>query len=321
MSAQNNRSKDFKLIISYIFILLLALFFPFFYLLSVVLIPVPLIVYAFHSERERVFLIVGAIAALTLLFSLALQTVLFLPLFIVFVLAGLGIGLSLHKKRQAYETWIHGAVAYIVSLLLIFIFTQLVLEINWAEEIRAAIDQSLNNLSSLVQQFDPSLSEELDKQLELVRDQLYYIPNLIPAGIAIFSVLLSFVSQWLSYKLINRRDKLGLSFPPIRRLNLPRSLVFIYFIGFLLMIIGNEPTKGLFIVGQNITSLMFFLILIQGISFIYFYIHFKKQSKIIPAIIIVVAILIPFLLYIIHFLGLFDLALSLKARIKRSQKG
>lgn len=321
MSAQINRSRDFKLIIAYILVLLLSLFFPLFYFLSVILVPIPLIVYAFRSERQSIFLIVGAVGAITLLFSIALKSLLFLPLFIVFTFAGLASALAIHKGKTAYETWISGIIGYIVSLLLIFIFTQVFLEINWPEEIRSATDQSINNISSLITQLDPSLSEQFASQLETVKEQLYYIPNLIPAGIAILAVLFSFLSQWLSYKLINKLYKANLSFPPIRKLNFPRALVFIYFIGFLFMMIESDPTKGLFIVGQNITSLMFFLILIQGISFLYFFTHFKKQASAIPLVIMIISFLIPFLLYIIHFLGLFDLALSLKERIRANKKG
>lgn len=321
MDAQNSRSSDFKLIISYIAILLVSLLFPFIYFLSIMIVPIPLIVYSLQNKRDRVYVIVVAIAVITFLLTYMMQTLLFIPLFIVFTISGLSIGLAIQQDKKAYETWIQGIVGYIVSLLFIFVFTQFVLEINWAEEIRKAVNQSIENVISILAQLDPTLQGQLEGQLQVIKDQLYYIPNIIPAGLAILSVIFAFLTQWLSYKVINKMYKRRLSFPPVGKLNLPKAVIFIYLIGFFMMFLESNPSKGLFIVGQNITSLMFFLIILQGLTFMFFYARYKKQSNLLPIMALIISLVIPFLLYIIHFVGLFDLALSLRRRMEGSQKG
>lgn|SRR5690625_598464 len=321
MDAQNSRSSDFKLIISYIAILLVSLLVPFIYFFSIIIVPIPLIVYSLQNKRDRVYVIVVAIAVITFLLTYMMQTLLFIPLFIVFAISGLSVGLAIQQDKKAYETWIQGIVGYIVSLLFVFVFTQFVLEINWAEEIRKVVNQSIENVISILAQLDPTLQGQFQEQLQALKDQLYYIPNIIPAGLAILSVIFAFLTQWLSYKVINKMHKRRLSFPPVGKLNLPKAVIFIYLIGFLMMFMESNPSKGLFIVGQNITSLMFFLIILQGLTFMFFYAKYKKQSNLLPIIISIISLVIPFLLYVIHFVGLFDLALSLRRRMEGSQKG
>src|SRR5690625_3304655 len=132
MDAQNSRSSDFKLIISYIAILLVSLLVPFIYFFSIIIVPIPLIVYSLQNKRDRVYVIVVAIAVITFLLTYMMQTLLFIPLFIVFAISGLSVGLAIQQDKKAYETWIQGIVGYIMSLLFVFVFTQFVLEINWA---------------------------------------------------------------------------------------------------------------------------------------------------------------------------------------------
>lgn len=320
MGGQNNKKSDFALIVAYIAFLTTVIFFPPFYFFAVILLPVPLVVYAFRNKQERTYMIVGAIAVISLLLTVVFQTLLFVPLFVVFAAGGLTIGLALQKEKNPYEIWIQGIIAYLVSLLFVFVFTQVVLEINWAEEVRTAAQDTLNNMATIIKQIDPSIKDQLEGRIETIRDQIEYLPNLIPVGITVLSIIFSFLAQWLSYKVINALFKQRLSFPPVRKLSFPRAVIFIYLIGFLLMFIENDPSRGLFMAGQNITSLMFFLMVIQGFTYMFFFTHHKKKSNLLPIIIIIVSLLMPFLMYFVHFLGLFDIALSLRKRTEGNQK-
>lgn len=320
MDAQKQLRDDIVLIFSYMVLLFISIFIPVFFLFALFILPIPLIIYAVDHERKRLLMMIGVLAVFVSILGLILQTTLFIPLFVTSVASGLAIGTAIKKKQSAYETWIWGTVGYIIGLLFIFVFTQYILEINWAEEIRVAINRSIDNIQSVIVGIDSEITHQVEKQFDLMKEQLFYIPNLIPAGIAISSIVFALITQWLSYKIINRKGRKLLRFPPIQKLDFPRAIFWIFILAFFLMLMDNDPTSDLFIVGQNVSSLMSFLIILQGFTFIFFFAHYRKQSNTLPIIIVVASVILSPLLYVVRLVGLLDLVLSLRKRMEGSQK-
>lgn len=318
MNNQNEKRSDFNLVLSYIIILLIAIFIPPLYFLTLIILPIPVILYAYSNKAERLYLMVGVLVAITLILSAILYTVLLFPLFVTAAASGIAIGLAVQKNKSAYETWVHGIVGYMISLLFIFVFSQLVLDINWAEEIRQTTTQSLDQVLSIFSQLDPQLGATFESQFDIIKQQLYYMPNLIPVGMALFSIVFAFLALWLSYKLINRLHKQNLRFPPVHKLSFPVAIIWFYIIAMLIMLFENKPTSGIYIASLNVTSLISFLLIIQGFTFIFFLAHRKNMSKVMPILAVIVSIVFPPLLYVVRFVGLFDLALSVRKRMKKS---
>src|SRR5699024_11940475 len=114
------------------------------------------------------------------------------------------------------------------------------------------------------------LNDEIEEQMKLIEEQMHFFKDLIPASIAVISILMAFVSQWLSYKIINRIEQQHLYFPKFKSFNLPRSVVWVYLVFLLLSFFIQDDGGSLYIVVMYVVLLFIFLLFIYGLLFIFF---------------------------------------------------
>lgn len=298
----------------YIVLLLISVFIPAIGLVATFLLPVPFVVFASKYDWKPALIMFVA----SILFSSLFATVFSIPSTVLMGLGGLMLGSAIHKKLTPYETWARGTLGFIVGLLFIFLTSQLVFNVSWVDEIDSMIDESMQMSKSLMEQFGLEGQED---QLAIMEQQVSMLKDLIPVGVAFIAILLAFISQWISYKVINRLEKKNFSFPPFRDLRLPVSLVWIYFFSLIFMLFDLDPSGLFYQAVNNVLVLAGLLMTIQGFSFIFFYAHQKKKSKAIPIVIVIVTLLLPtILLYLVRILGIIDIGFRLRDRISNDKK-
>ena len=237
-----------------------------------------------------------------------------LPITLMMAIGGIMIGTAIHEQRTAYETWARGAVGFVIGLICVFLIIQFLFNINIYDEIDAVIAEMMNLMQTTSEQI--GMQDEVQEQLQPLEEQMYLLKDLIPSSMAIISILLAFVAQWLSYKIMNRIDQRSLYFPSFTSFNLPVSLIWMYFIALFLSFLVTDTESGLFVVVMNVVTLSMLLLAIQGFSFVFFYAEHKKLSKAIPIAIVIITIIIPGIFFLlIRILGIIDLGYSLKKRI------
>src|SRR5699024_9197833 len=217
-----------------------------------------------------------------LIVSFIFATALSLPLTILSGVGGVIIGTAIKRGISPYETWARGSVGFIFGLLCVLLFVQLILNVNIQAEVQAMVNESIQMTKAFMEQ--TGLSNVNEEQLSLVEDQMRMFVDLLPASIAIMGILIAFMSQWLSYRIMNRIDRKTLAFPPFRKLNLPSSIIWFYFIVLMLSFFNLEEGSSLYIVVINAMSILVVLIIIQGFSFVFFYAHLKNIHKSIPIV-------------------------------------
>ena len=295
-------------------LLLIAIFVPILSIFGLILLPVPFVFFASKYGFKSSLLMFAAALLLTMLFT---------PFFLLFTvlmgLGGLAIGSAIYKGLSAYETWARGTLGFIIGLLFVFVFSQVLFSINWVDEFERLFIDSLEMSSSLMEQF--GVAEQPEELQEMLQLQIDLLINLLPVWVAITAIGLAFLSQWIGYKFINRIDKKQLRFPPFRNLRFPSSLIWVYFFALLLSFFNLDSSGIYFMAVQNVLVLTGLLMALQGFSFIFFYAHHKKKSKFIPILIIVLTILFPtFLLYFIRILGIIDIGFKLRDRLGNEKK-
>ncbi|RWZ54705.1 DUF2232 domain-containing protein [Halobacillus fulvus] len=297
----------------YLLLLLVIIFLPIAGALLMLALPVPFIFYSYrHGGKAGALMLVA-----TLIFTVVFATVFSLPATLLAGVGGLFLGAALHKNRSAYETWAQGSIGFIIGLLGVYLSTQLFFGVNWTEEIRNSLNEGFTMTENLLGGLMSSEQSEL--QLEAVREQVNTLPDIIPSVLVISGIIIAFISQWISFKVINRVEKKKLRFPPFREFKLPTSLLWYYLIAMVLMlIVGEEGT--LYLAAINIFTLTGLLIVLQGFSFIFYYADKKKWSKAIPILLIVFSFLLPqILLYLVRILGIIDLGFSLRERVQEKK--
>lgn len=307
---QSKKLTDAALLMAiYIVLLLIAVFAPVISIFVTVLLPVPFIVYTYkYNWKPAVIMFIA-----TIILSLLFATVISLPLTVLAGVGGIMIGHAMFHRSTPYETWARGTVGFIIGLLFIFITTQLLLDVNFMEELDVLMDESMEMSQAILEQAGLEQSEQ---QMEFVEQQMDLMKNLLPVGFVITALILSIVSQWISYKVINRLENKQLKFPSFRNFQLPIALIWIYFIALIVSLFELDPSGTLYLAVQNVLYLAVLFLTLQGFSFIFYYAHFKKISKAIPIIIVIASLLLPLLLYLVRIIGIIDLGFRLRERLK-----
>ncbi len=299
----------------YIVLLLMAVFVPFIITFGIFVLPVPFVIYAARHGWKPTILMLLTTTLLTMVFA----TVVSLPVTLLAGIGGIFIGTALNKNLGAYEVWARGSVGFIFGMILVLLIVQFVADINIYQEMDVIIQDSIAMTRSITEQI--GLNANSEAQLKLIEEQMYTFKDLLPSSIAIASIFLAFLSQWVSFKVINRIENKKLQFPPFKNFNLPIAVIWIYFLAFILSFIDLGTDSGLYLVVLNVVALTMILISIQGYSFVFFYADFKKMHKAIPITLVVFTLLIPQLfMFLIRIIGIIDLGFSLKARLVSSNE-
>ncbi|GAB3053885.1 YybS family protein [Virgibacillus ainsalahensis] len=291
-------------------LLLISAFVPVLNIFSMLLLPVPFIIYAARYDWKPTLLMFAVATIITL----ALATVFSLPLAVLMGLGGLMIGSAIHQNASAYETWARGTFGFIIGLLFAFVFTQFIFQVNWIAELERLFTESMQMSTELLKQF--GAAGQAGEIQEIMQEYVSYLTELFPVMLAISAIVLAFISQWIAYKLINRIEKRNLYFPPFRKLQFPTALIWIYLAALIFSFIEMDSSSIFYLAAENAMVLTGLLMAIQGFSFIFFYAHHKKMSKAIPVLSIVLTLLFPiFLLYFVRILGIIDIGFRLRERM------
>src|SRR5699024_526177 len=269
----------------YIVLLLIVFFIPVLQLVGIFVLPVPFAIYAAHHGWKPSIVMAFVALLLTAMFV----TFVSLPITLLSAIVCIVIGKGMHRKKYAYDTWARGNVAYVVGFVLILAMLQFVFSIIIFDEINLVIDEMMATLNSITSQLQ--LGTDVESQLELIEEQMRQFPDLLPSTMVIMSIIYALITQWVSYKVINRLNRENYSFPPFKQLNFTPAIIWLYI-----------------------------LLIIQGFSFIFFIADYKKIHKAVPIGAVVVTLLIPFIfMFLIEITGIIDLGISLKKRISESK--
>lgn len=299
----------------YLVLLLITFFIPLIGFLSFFLLSVPYIIYgARHGLRPSVVLFLA-----TVLFSVLFATIVSVPVTVFAGLGGIATGVFIYHKRSPYEAWAGGAVSFTLGIVIVYVALEWLFQINWYGELQHMLETSVDQTKIMVEQFGGEVSEEQMNLLELQIQQVLY---LFPTGIALFGIVFAFISQWIGYKVLKRLGGDSTDhFPPFKRFTLPSALLWYYLIAMVGMWMFNEQGSMFHQAVANVYTLTGLLIALQGISFIFYWIDYKKWPKAIPVVVISGIILFPFLfLYPVRILGIIDIGFHLRDRLESGGK-
>lgn len=296
----------------FIVLLFIWMFAPVLSTFLIFLLPVPFIVYTYKHDWKNGFVMFLASSIL----AAFILSVFSLPVTLVAGIGGILIGHGMHKRYSAYETLARGVLGFIVGILGLYVITQLLLGVNWTESIREMLAESIEISASMFEQF--GMGAETEQMMELMELQADYVIQLVPALLLILAAVLAFLSQWIGYKAVNRIDRKNFHFPPFRTLQFPVSIIWIYLAVLLFSFFINEQENFLYQPIQNLLILIGMLLVVQGLSFIFYYAHHKNMSKAIPVLSIVLVFLMPWLfLTFVRILGIIDIGFRLRDYVEK----
>ena len=267
----------------------------------------------FAAKNKRKLSIVFLVAAIMI--SLIVGSFLAIPLTISYGLTGLVIGDFIRHKKGRGISFIAASITYLLLLVVQYVIAVAFFHVNFIEQsidlLRQSIQQSVNMLKALGQEPNDILLNQLNAGIDLLQ-------SLTPSLFVMGSFAAVFLIQLVSFPIIKRFGIEINGWKPFKDLLLPRSLL-VYFIIALAasQFIHFENGDYFSLALTNIVFILQLLILVQGISFVYYVSHLKGWPRSLPIIATIALFMIPILLYIVLILGIMDLGLDFREKISK----
>lgn len=224
---------------------------------------------------------------------------------------GLIIG-HLYKKQSILSALIAGVVVVLINIIIVLGINYVVYDTNLSETINDNLTISVDSLEEMLStQFETEEQNELIKQY---KDAVNMLVLLIPFMLISFSVLIVLTNHLLTRKILKIFDLTIPETKPFRDWILPRSIIYYYFIVIILVAIGTD-IYVLEVISLNLLPILTIALIIQGLSFIFFYSNIKKINKFIPVLAVIVAF-IPIMNQLIQILGMIDISFDFRKRLK-----
>lgn len=289
-------------------LLLITIYIPVLGVVVNLFIPLPFIMFAAKNDRKSSFVfLIGAV-----LISFIVGTVFAIPLTLSYGLTGIIIGDFIREKKNRIAGFIAGVIVFLITIVAQYAISVAFFEMDVIKESLGAfeesIDMSFEMLEKLGQSPDPKMVEQFEASIHMLE-------TLVPSVFVLASFMIVFITELISFPIAKR---FGVDVPkwkPFRELTLPKSLLWYY----LLVLIGTillNPEVGTYwhTALINLSFILQFFMVLQGLSFIYYISYEKALPKFIPILVTVLVFLLPIVLYIVRILGIIDLGFNLRKR-------
>ncbi|MCO8148705.1 YybS family protein [Bacillus subtilis] len=290
-------------------ITLLVVYVPVIGILFWLVLPLPLILYTLRYGAKLGFWM--SIVSLPVIFITSSITGVFLAIMSAFT--GVALGFSLKKKDPAIAI-LSSSFVSVLCIMMFFVLSILFMDINIIDR---ALTQSQEAIDSAEYMMRNSVhSEEINKNLGIMRDQLDTAQYLFPTAIVVLGIIYAFLSYLIAKPLLRRFSPDIPNLKPFRELKFPQSVVVLYLIIVMLSFLPLEKGQMLYSIALNGEFILGFLIFIQGLSFIFFYCHKKQYPKAAAVIAVILGFVHPVFMAAIRILGVLDMGFHIRNKVK-----
>ncbi|WP_078414502.1 YybS family protein [Priestia abyssalis] len=285
--------------------LLVSLYIPLIGGLFSLLLGVPFLIFtARHGWKNSILFFAGSLV-LTGLFG----AILLLPVTFAFGLGGAVIGELYKREKSRYSILLGGTVIFSVNLVLMFVITNVFANINMLNELQVAFEESMSSTEEMLRSLGQAPSEQ---QMQLLKESFQTLQYLLPSFLVILGFILAFVTQWSAAPILRKLGYAIEKFPPLRSFKLPKSVLWYYLLVLVLSFLEIEKGSFFYISVLNIATILQLLMVVQGYAFLFYYFHKKSVGKLVPIIIVIITLALPFFLQFIRILGIIDLGFDLR---------
>lgn len=309
---RSNLMREGGLCLGFFLILtVIALWVPVLGLASFFFLSIPFVYFTFKYELKAGISL--ALIAFSILFIL-LGT-LSLPIGLLFLPSGVIIGELYRRKKEAFAVLLGGALSYVVAIVLIFIGSITLLNIDPIAEMQDVMLESVE----MTEQMMPVLGDADGEALQSIFDFVESLSVIAPSLMVMIGVVVAFLVQLIAAFFLRKKGGNISRFPAFREWGFPKAFIWYYLITYIFLFGGLEEGTALHIAVSNLTPVLEMIMVIQGFALVFFYFHYKGRGLVLPIILVMVSFLFPLFLHIIRILGIIDLGFDLRRRMN-SQK-
>jgi uncharacterized protein YybS (DUF2232 family) len=288
---------------------LASIYLPVISLITMFAIPLPIIIHTIRNGwKQGVWMVAASLPVLLLVGQL--QALIALP----FVFAGLVMGYS-YKKKETAQAIASGAIAYVLSIVISYAASIAFFQVDpisvYNETMNEALEASDQIMGAL------GNGEQAEAQMKMIKETMELLPYLLPAIFVASAVVSSFLTHWIAKPFLKRFAQGVKPLKPFREWMLPRSIIWYYLATIFLYFFPLKRGDFLYSVQINAELILGILLLIQGLSFLFYYCYIKNIPKAVPVIAIVLSVLFPIVLFIVKIIGIADIGFTMRDKLKK----
>lgn len=237
---------------------------------------------------------------------LILDPVVFIGFSVFAIIPSIALG-QYYKKGLASNKIIPKMIALVILTLMIGLFVmENVLEISLLSD----MSKSLTTMMNTANEGFPVLVWNTD----IIDSFVKMMISMIPLVFFVMALLIVVCSHYVARRLVNAEGIKVAAYPRAKDWKLPRSLVFIYFIAYLLEL-TIDPTDGSFmtLAIMNLVPALSIVFAIQAVGFFYYIADNRGWSKVVPFLIAFPVLLLP----PASIIGVLDTAFPLRKMISK----
>jgi len=312
MPNEQTKQLTFGAMMIALFSILLAVSFyvPVLNLITSFFISIPIAWYsAKFNRRASIF-----VALVSIVMSFFIGGLLAIPLAMVHAPIGFIIGDTIRTKKSKLFMLMSTGIVVLITMVIQYVVAVIMFNFNPVKELMTMATEYYDQLGAMMERFN-TLPENYYKQVaEALNLFEVVMPSLLIVSLFIFTFLLINI-------LLPVLKKLGLEVPkfsPYRNMRLPKSVLWYYMI-VLIVTLFVEMNQGTFafMVFANAALVLRVLLVIQGISFIQFYIHEQGWPKWVSVLATVLAFPLQSVTLL---LGIVDLGFNIRSFVKDKNK-
>lgn len=291
----------------------LTFFVPFVSLLSIWLIPLPIMFLAAKDGWKSALSIIG----IGFIFLVILDQSFYILLPVFFMILGFALGYMIQLKKSAFALLLAGSLTNIAVLIIYLAISVLIFHFNPVSAAQSALNQSLQQTLT---QMQPMLEQDTGEIMDLYKSQMDNLMYLTPMILITVGVLYALLVELISLPIL-RLIKLEVPrWVPFRMWQVPRSVIWCYLAVVFIGWFGAEQGTPLYTVVLNLELILEMLLAIQGFSLMFYYSHLKKFPVIVPITLTILAVLFGYLLLqLVRILGIIDLGFNLRKRLNQKK--
>ncbi|MGN1401159.1 MAG: YybS family protein [Bacillus sp. (in: firmicutes)] len=290
--------------------LFITAYIPVIGLIVMLVLPVPFIIISSTYTLSWSGLCLGAAIFLTGILSLSM-----LPVTIIYAVIGLVIGTYIRLDKSRLEMFILSVLVFIAGTLGSYLLFYIIFEVNIIAEFKQVVDNSIEQVMALM---NAAGQPDVAKVQDSFRQTADLLETLLPSILVITSIVITALVFVMCKPFINRFCQQKFMIAPVRDIQLPKSLLWYYLIIMIAsLFIQTGEGEFLYTAMLNLLFCIQFFLLLQGISFVFFFSHAKNWSKAVPVMIVVASFILP-LASVIRILGIIDLGFDLRGKLSRT---
>ena len=290
-------------------LLALAFYVPLVGSIASIFVALPIMLYS--AKYDLSASIVVGIAGCIL--ALLIGGVLAVPFALLYIALGIVMGYGIQQKKSKEMLFLSSSVAVLITSAVQYWASIQLFEIDFIQDSLRLVKESYTESVALAKEMT---GQEIftTEQLNLIFDTLEMA---VPACITIAVFSITFIIMIVNLPILQRLGVDVPKFAPFRHMRLPKSILWYYLVILVVNFVASpEVGDTLYMITLNISMILWILLVLQGVSFVHFFVNAKGLPKALAWFATVLAVPL-YSFYVL--LGIVDLGFNIRGLVEPKQ--